>query len=695
MKFIFTIVVSLAFAASVSAQATLLNSNNSLEPVCKLTNTKALMKSIDGRLWVTDGTPAGTLQLSTSLTYERSGAVLNGKFIFPGITTATGNELWITDGTVAGTTLLKDINPGIESSFPDDDFALLNGHLYFAAHAPGFGRELWKTDGTPDGTTQVKDIIPGPAQSALRGKYRLFSTGTYLLLNVATYNEGYELWKSDGTENGTVLLKDINPGVASADPESFVLFNNIVLFAAKHDAYGLELWKTDGTTAGTELVKDIRSGTTGSFYYLSVFQFNGRGYFTANDGVVGEEIWSTDGTAANTVLLKDIEPGNWGSFSALSLSSAVKMNNKFIFPAYQHATGVELWESDGTEAGTKMLKEIAVGMEMGIPIILTPYDIDNPGQQRLFQGNRFFFIMILPASGSALWASDGTEGGTVKIKDINPNEVDGLEHLSYTYSQHALYFTADNGLVGDELWTSNGTAAGTGFLADINPGSGDSEIGFSYISVNNKLLFEAQNGDHPAFTDFYSLELTNNGPLPVRLSDFTVTAQQADALVHWSTLQEINTKDFTLERSYDATRFEAIGTVVAVGTSDVKRNYSFLDRNITNSGQELVYYRLRSNDFDGQHSMSKVISLRIKQTGEWSVRLNENPVSDVLHLALSGNTGRVQFSIQDFTGKTLYRGGATAANGLIALPVANLPAGTYVLVASTASDRKAVQFLKR
>jgi ELWxxDGT repeat protein len=695
MKLIFTILIALLFNRSVTAQATLLNSNNSLTPVCKLNSTKALLKSIDGRLWVTDGTAAGTLQLSTTLTYERSGAVLNGKFIFPGITAATGNELWITDGTIAGTTLLKDINPGIESSFPDDDFALLNDHLYFAAHSPGFGRELWKTDGTPDGTSQVKDIMAGPGQSALRGKYRLFSTGTYLLLNVATYNEGYELWKSDGTENGTSLLKDINPGAAPGDPESFVLFNNIVLFAAKHDAYGLELWKTDGTPAGTELVKDIRSGPTGSFYYLSIFQFNGRGYFTANDGVVGEEIWSTDGTAANTVLLKDIEPGSWGSFSALSLSGAVKMNNKFIFPAYQHATGVELWESDGTGAGTKMLKEIAVGMEMGIPIVLTPYDIDHPGQQRLFQGNRFFFIMILPASGSALWASDGTEGGTVKIKDINPNEVDGLEHFSYTYSQHALYFTADNGLVGDELWTSNGTTAGTGFLADINPGSGHSEIGFSYISVNNKLLFEAQNGDHPNFTDFYSLDLTNNGPLPVRLYDFTVTARQADAFIQWSTLQEINTKDFTIERSYDATRFEAIGSVAATGTSEVRRNYSFFDRNIKNSGREVVYYRLRSNDIDGHHTISKVISLRFNQNGEWSVRLNENPVSNALYLTLAGNTANIQFSIHDFTGRTVYQGGPTSASGLVALPVANLPAGTYVLIAATPDDRKAVRFLKR
>ena len=101
-KKIILIIASFTISAASFTQTTQINSNNDLTPVAKLNSSKAILKSIDNRLWVSDGTAAGTFQLSATLTYERSGAVLNNHFIFPGMTTASGNELWITDGTVAG-----------------------------------------------------------------------------------------------------------------------------------------------------------------------------------------------------------------------------------------------------------------------------------------------------------------------------------------------------------------------------------------------------------------------------------------------------------------------------------------------------------------------------------------------------------------------------------------------------------------
>src|SRR5882672_7057292 len=68
---------------------------------------------------------------------------------------------------------------------------------------------------------------------------------------------GVELWKTNGTDVGTVLVKDINPGPGNSAPLGFTVFNGALYFAANDGASGFELWKTDGTPGGTLLVKDI------------------------------------------------------------------------------------------------------------------------------------------------------------------------------------------------------------------------------------------------------------------------------------------------------------------------------------------------------------------------------------------------------------------------------------------------------
>src|SRR5205814_591339 len=110
---------------------------------------------------------------------------------------------------------------------------------------------------------------------------------------------GIELWKTDGTEPGTVLVKDIVPGPDSSFPFGLTNVNGTLFFAAFDAARGSELWKSDGTAAGTVLVKDISP-------FQSPFQLtnvNGTLFFSASGG-----LWKSDGTAAGTVLVKDISP---------------------------------------------------------------------------------------------------------------------------------------------------------------------------------------------------------------------------------------------------------------------------------------------------------------------------------------------------------------------------------------------------
>lgn len=530
LKLLSTILLSIIIFHS-SAQVTQINSNKSLELIYPLDVNKTLLFSnLDFTLWVTDGTLAGTKQLSTTIFYNEASGILNGKIIFSGSTVATGNELFITDGTVAGTQLVKDINPGIDGSDPSDNFALLNGFLYFTAKRPAEGRELWRTDGTAGGTTLVKDIVPGADSSNTAFSYNLFTSGTYLLLAAKTASSGIELWKSDGTSNGTVLLKDINTGAGDSKPRDFFKLNNTILFAATDPVNGEEIWKTDGSANGTVLLKDINPGTAGSTtveffpgFGFPVFQgfhtFNNRAYFSAYDGVSAGEMWSTDGTSANTTLIKDFASGMPGpSTPFILLSEAVNYPNKFIFSVIDDAGNTGLWESTGLLGGTTLFKDFS-NQNSSIPFILLNYIYDpNTGTftNPLFQGNKFFFEGTTDAEGNELWISDGTIANTKLVKDINPGASGSLDASTYTFTPTIFYFSANDGVNGNELWKTDGTNAATVLVADINPGIDNSDPELSFFNSTEKVIFGANNGDNTA-TDLYVLGgsiVSNTDPCP-------------------------------------------------------------------------------------------------------------------------------------------------------------------------------------
>ena len=677
------------------AQVTQINSNKSLGFTYPLSNTKAVYVSLnDETLWVTDGTLGNTIQLSADIKFVSSigsTAFLDGKLIFAGTTPVTGTEVYITDGTPGGTILVKDINPGAPGSSPDNEVALLNGFLYFTAERPAEGRELWRTDGTPGGTTFVKDMVGGTGGSNYPGKYHLFSTGTYLLLMARTPASGVELWRSDGTDIGTVILKDINSGVDSSGVQFFSKFNNLVLFEANDGVllHGIETWKTDGTPGGTTILKDINPGPANSkpLFSLGYFTFNGRAYFSADDGTNGAEIWSTDGTEPNTSLLKNIEPGAGSSLDFLV--SSVIVGNKFIFSSTNFSfTRNQLWESDGTTGGTKLFKNFDGG---STPILF------NPGPV-FFQGNKFFFMAETAAAGSELWISDGIDSTVARthiVKDINVG-AGGSDPINgfYIYTTAALYFAANNGTNGRELWKSDGTSGGgTSMVADIIPGSAGSNPELNGLLVNGKILFEATNGDDPVLTDLYAVDGTFF-TLPVSIVDFTVMPASADAILNWRTSQELNSKNFTIQRSFDGLVFQTTGTVAASGTTSIGHVYSFIDAGVINSGKSMVYYRLLITDIDGKSALSPVITLKLKGTRKWNVRLLNNPISDNMKVLLSGITTNVQLSIIDMSGKILYTSSLSAVNGQISLPAASLPHGKYMLMTETANERKTIQFVK-
>ena len=141
-------------------------------------------------------------------------------------------------------------------------------------------------------------------------------------------------------------------------PSYLTAVGNTLYFEAGDGTNGNELWKSDGTASGTMMVKDIRSGGTGS-YPSRLTAVGNTLYFGANDGINGYELWKSDGTASGTVMVKDINSGSMQQFSPLSHSRWQHP----LFPSRRRNQRNELWKSDGTASGTVMVKDIRSGSE--------------------------------------------------------------------------------------------------------------------------------------------------------------------------------------------------------------------------------------------------------------------------------------------------------------------------------------------
>lgn len=422
---------------------------------------EAVFLAVDGDgigAWITDGTTGGTRRLLDGVDggYDTAAFQLNaGVMLFAASTGASGHELWVTDGTAAGTSLLKDINLGTAPSYPGGFLGLGDGTALFSADDGANGFELWITDGTTDGTTLLKDINPGSGSSYA---YALTALGNGLIVFAAAgETDNAELWVTDGTADGTVLLKDINAGAAAGNPFLFkVISGNRALFNAT-DGDGSELWVTDGTAVGTVKVKDISPGAASATPQAFEALGNGQTLFKADDGVNGFELWTTDGTEAGTTLVKDIQAGgghglgNSGAITALG-------NGLAVFAADDGTSGIELWVTDGTEVGTSLLKDIRVGADGSRPY----------GPIALGDGTALF-IADDGVHGYELWRTDGTAGGTTLVKDIWLGATGSIASLFDLTSlgDGRVVFSANDGSTGPELWISDGTEAGTVLLKDI------------------------------------------------------------------------------------------------------------------------------------------------------------------------------------------------------------------------------------
>jgi ELWxxDGT repeat protein len=353
-------------------------------------------------LWKSDGTPNGTVPVKafSNLTYSSGPGWftnVNGTIFFFIENNGGWDELWISDGTDAGTVSVYSFS----STFRPVKPTAVGSNLYFA----GPGYDLWISDGTATGTTLVDsfnyivdmDEMNGTlfftaqkTSSTNQSLYQSDGTTAPLVYDINDWNllgltnvngtlffksggsGSNQLWKSDGSDTGTSVVKSFSDIGKLANGDG-------TLYLIADDGYGNQLWKSDGTYLGTTSISplgvDVRS-------FENV---NGTLFFAASD--IGEEgtreLWKIDLTTGNTFPIMEFRPGFLASCAYM-----IGLDNTLFFPADDASgSGSELWKSDGTYGGTLMVKDI------------------NPGPPDSYPGG------FINANGTLFFpANDGTHG---------------------------------------------------------------------------------------------------------------------------------------------------------------------------------------------------------------------------------------------------------------------------------------------
>jgi len=380
------------------------------------------------QLWRSDGTAAGTQVVKElgdlGIYHVETMLEVRGNLFLVAFADASGKELWISDGTAVGTRLLKDIYPGNIGANPEQ-LTRVGNLLFFSADEPNAGRELWKSDGTNAGTVLVKDLNPGENSSRPQN---LIEVGGALYCS-AMQNSTHQLYKSDGTATGTVPLKSFARSL-----QSFAKVGNTLYFTATERFEYNQLWKSNGEASNTIQVQQLCSDLT---------ELKGVGtqlYFYGKDCATPEaelELLLSNGTANGTRLLKDI---NLDDVSYVRSINA--LGNQAIFVAEDQKNGTELWRSDGTLNGTFLLKDINEGNAHSNP------------EEFIVWGNELYFTAEtsgINSTGRELWRSNGTIAGTYLLKDISPGEASSAPE-ELTLVDNNLFFTAFDSTGYRQLW---------------------------------------------------------------------------------------------------------------------------------------------------------------------------------------------------------------------------------------------------
>lgn len=436
-----------------------------------------------------------------------------------------GDELFVINGEGQGV-LVKDIGPG-----PIDGeiqyLTAVNDTLFFTAYTEDAGQELWKSDGTEAGTVRVRDVNPTVTTYEYDGvtysygdssyPFHLTAAGNKLFFVADDGTHGYELWMSDGTEAGTVLVSDLAPGETSSIPDRLTFAAAIdqgtLFFTAESPNIGRELFKTNLQGAAS-LVANVFPEThaNGSPFYVEWTDLTNQPVIRNAQGkpIVGQldasQNWvffEADGT--------QVMPSDFYPFSSAP-HDLVVFDGLLFFSAIggmrdgdnTSAVGSELWATDGTSAGTFVASDLAAGEEVITVTDVTGANVNirrprnsSPLELVATENQLFFSAKGDVATGRELYVRGATgipgQGTSQLVKDIFPDAADSWPS-EITRVGNRVFFAADSDQ-GDELWTSDGTTEGTVLVKNIAPGVLDSDPE-DLTALGDTLFFTANDRAH-------------------------------------------------------------------------------------------------------------------------------------------------------------------------------------------------------
>ncbi|MCH8044584.1 MAG: tandem-95 repeat protein [Planctomycetes bacterium] len=360
--------------------------------------------------------------------------VRSGRFFDLG---STGKELWVSDGTAAGTRLLIDLNPGPGNGASLEEIAVFNDELYFGGY-DGTTGGLFKTDGTAEGTVAIVVTVSG-----LNGMVE-FNDELYFY---AWASGGNALYKTDGTTSGTVLVRAMpgEPGVTQASlRERSAIVNGELYFSGYDENFGAELWKTDGTTQGTRRVTDIYPGSRSS-RPMDFFVYNDHLFFSADSGGFGvgngRETWKTDGTTIE--LARNIAGDNFnGRFGEMT-----EYKGDLYFVASKlsgpDSGGFDLWKTDESLDGATLVADILPGIDSTAP---TKLHVAN---------DLLLFIAADSVGGGEVWRTDGTADGTRRLTHVALQDARIGIYPSFVFNDEYYFFVRPS-TGSDQLWRTDG-----------------------------------------------------------------------------------------------------------------------------------------------------------------------------------------------------------------------------------------------
>ncbi|MDZ4851858.1 MAG: hypothetical protein SGI77_21425, partial [Pirellulaceae bacterium] len=355
---------------------------------------------------------------------------VNGVVYFSASDSVAGSELWKSDGTKSGTSRVKNIS--LDGGSNPSWLINFNGTLFFTVSRPTGGSELWRSNGSSGGTFRVLEF---PAAEGVDSLSHLVSFKGQLYFSAIDANGDQELWRSDGTSTGTARFVDIDP-VGNSWPSELTVVGETLYFVASTQAIGRELWKTDGNVAGTMFVRDIAENRTGYSYQYDEYGYqlpnavpytivegsypsgltnvSGTLYFVASTRAEGQELWKATGNSAQIVRNIVGEQDSYGNGYGSQPTSLTNVGGVLFFTATTYNGEMELWKSDGTDSGTIIVKDINPSYEYG------SYGSSNPTRLTNVNGT-LYFEAYNPDDGIKIWTSDGTPSGTFRLAEgMNP-----------------------------------------------------------------------------------------------------------------------------------------------------------------------------------------------------------------------------------------------------------------------------------